>query len=302
MQQFWFTVKKVKKSSSYQFDIDNKTCQIDVELFQEILDNSPRVPNQEFTVPPSNDSLIEFLPELSYKGQLRHNSKIKKPEDVRSCLIPVEEKGQRGTDVESSEVGGGAKLGEINLGSMNIIEIDPSTHIARMRRPIRCFDLSSISRTFQIDTQKAIKASKQSSRFQHQSGGSNEGASRRPEVSDEPIEKSADSDEGAGTSPEVPDETKDKSKARDDLDDWGSTSDKTFLFDDKDEKIEDIPWVSTDDDETEDEDEEDEEDDASIDIKKTDDERTNTEVEDQVKGVAEMNIACFFSIIDVEDH
>ncbi|GJT16109.1 hypothetical protein Tco_0874815 [Tanacetum coccineum] len=28
MQQFWFTIKKVKKSSFYQFDIDNKMCQI----------------------------------------------------------------------------------------------------------------------------------------------------------------------------------------------------------------------------------------------------------------------------------
>ncbi|GKC51893.1 hypothetical protein Tco_1074638, partial [Tanacetum coccineum] len=33
MQQFWLTIKKVKKSSFYQFDIDNKTCQIDVEIF-----------------------------------------------------------------------------------------------------------------------------------------------------------------------------------------------------------------------------------------------------------------------------
>ncbi|GJZ10843.1 hypothetical protein Tco_0545602 [Tanacetum coccineum] len=56
-QQFWFTIKKVKKYSFCQFDLDNKTCQIDVELFWEILEISPRVPNQEFTVPPSNDSL-----------------------------------------------------------------------------------------------------------------------------------------------------------------------------------------------------------------------------------------------------
>ncbi|GJV54179.1 hypothetical protein Tco_1449920 [Tanacetum coccineum] len=68
----------------------------------------------------------------------------------------------------------------------------------------------------------------------------------------------------------------------------GSTDDETFLFDDKDEIIEDIPRVSTDDDETKDDDEED---DASIDIEKTDDERTNIDVKDQVKGVAEINIA-----------
>ncbi|GJW36230.1 hypothetical protein Tco_0059150 [Tanacetum coccineum] len=71
----------------------------------------------------------------------------------------------------------------------------------------------------------------------------NEGAGLGPEVPDEPTGKSAVSDEGVGTSPEVPDETKDKHKAQDDLVDWGSTNDETFLFDDKEENPEDIPWV-----------------------------------------------------------
>nr|GEU34060.1 hypothetical protein [Tanacetum cinerariifolium] len=59
------------------------------------------------------------------------------------------------------------------------------------------------------------------------------------------------SDKGAGTSPEVSDKIKDKSKAQYDLKDWGSVDDETFLFDDKEEKPEDIPWVSTNDDEFE---------------------------------------------------
>ncbi|GJT60296.1 hypothetical protein Tco_1003829 [Tanacetum coccineum] len=54
MQQFWLTITKVKKFSFYQFDIDNKTL---------------------FTVPPSSsDSLVEFLLELGFKGQLKHIS------------------------------------------------------------------------------------------------------------------------------------------------------------------------------------------------------------------------------------
>ncbi|GKF17174.1 hypothetical protein Tco_0062092 [Tanacetum coccineum] len=78
-------------------------------------------------------------------------------------------------------------------------------------------------------------------RFQHQFGGSSEGAGITPEVLDDPIGKTTVSDEGDGTSPKVPDETKDKSKALNDLDDWGSTDDETFLFDDKDKKAKDIP-------------------------------------------------------------
>ncbi|GKE79272.1 hypothetical protein Tco_1545392, partial [Tanacetum coccineum] len=97
-----------------------------------------------------------------------------------------------------------------------------------------------------------------------------EGVGLRPEVPDELTKKSADSDEEARISPE------------------GSTDDETFLFEDKEENLEDKLWVSIDDDESE---TDDEEDDVSIDIKKTDNERMDTDVEDQVKGVAEMNIA-----------
>nr|GEU37812.1 reverse transcriptase domain-containing protein [Tanacetum cinerariifolium] len=62
------------------------------------------------------------------------------------------------------------------------------------------------------------------------------------EVPNKPPGKSIVLDEGAGTSPEVPDETKDKSKAHNDLDDWCSTNDETFLFDDKDEKVNNLSF------------------------------------------------------------
>ncbi|GJW19005.1 hypothetical protein Tco_0026441 [Tanacetum coccineum] len=97
------------------------------------------------------------------------------------------------------------------------------------------------------------------------------GASITPEVPDEPTGKSAVLYKGAGISLEVSDEVKDKSEAQDDLDDWGSTDDETLLFDDKDEQAEEIPWVSTDDDEVNDE---------SIDIENTDDERTKSDNDD----------------------
>ncbi|GKB96446.1 hypothetical protein Tco_0982583, partial [Tanacetum coccineum] len=37
MQQFWFTVKKIKKTTFYEFDLGDKKCKIDVELFRKIL-------------------------------------------------------------------------------------------------------------------------------------------------------------------------------------------------------------------------------------------------------------------------
>ncbi|GKA45443.1 hypothetical protein Tco_0738239 [Tanacetum coccineum] len=76
MQQFWFTIKKVKMTSYYKFEIDHKTCQIDVETFRKILYLTPNVKNQDFIQPPSFDDLKEFLLELGYMGKLPSISEI----------------------------------------------------------------------------------------------------------------------------------------------------------------------------------------------------------------------------------
>ncbi|GJV48173.1 hypothetical protein Tco_1438385 [Tanacetum coccineum] len=49
IQQFWYTIKKVKDSESYEFLLANKKCIIDAEVFKKILDICPRVKGEEFT-------------------------------------------------------------------------------------------------------------------------------------------------------------------------------------------------------------------------------------------------------------
>ncbi|GJT09770.1 reverse transcriptase domain-containing protein [Tanacetum coccineum] len=66
MQQFWFTIKKIKKTTSYEFNLADKKCKVDVEQFRKILDICPRVPNKDFIIPPSEESLINLLYELGY--------------------------------------------------------------------------------------------------------------------------------------------------------------------------------------------------------------------------------------------
>ncbi|GJZ72375.1 hypothetical protein Tco_0636226 [Tanacetum coccineum] len=328
MQQFWCTIKKVKKSSFYQFDIDNKTCQIDVELFRQILNISPRVINQEFTVPPSHDSLEDILLELGYKGQLRNisgiyhkanvdyatliwedlqyqidykQSKVRrrkimpyprfnkaithyfmsqhksiskrqgssyhtvdndgildrlkfinKGEEYQVYGKPIPSKGAQGdkVDVIPKKVTSASKKKKqkkkVSIRDESSDEESEEQEERLVRKPkdvviqdtlqvskkkstkpsqkqkLKGIELLSEATQFEIDTQKAMKANKRTSRFQHQSGGSSEGAGLGPEVPDEPSDKSANSDEGASTSTKVPDESKDKSKARDDLEDWGS--------------------------------------------------------------------------------
>ncbi|GKC68516.1 hypothetical protein Tco_1101114, partial [Tanacetum coccineum] len=60
----------IKKSSSYQFQLENQKFKIGVELFWEIIRISPRVPNKEFVAPPPIDALVTLLKQLGYKGSL----------------------------------------------------------------------------------------------------------------------------------------------------------------------------------------------------------------------------------------
>nr|GFA43730.1 hypothetical protein [Tanacetum cinerariifolium] len=98
MHQFWHTITKIKNSSSYKLKLDKKKCTIDVEVFRDILQISPRLPNQEFVVPPSSDEeIVSFIKELglvmhtiqndSILGSLRFVSKTKEYQ-VYGALIP----------------------------------------------------------------------------------------------------------------------------------------------------------------------------------------------------------------------
>ncbi|GJT69528.1 hypothetical protein Tco_1028814 [Tanacetum coccineum] len=76
MQQFWHTVTKIKESTFYEFKLENKKCQFDVEVFRKDLDICPRVQGKEFLEPPSEEELLTFLIGLRYKGELTHLPKI----------------------------------------------------------------------------------------------------------------------------------------------------------------------------------------------------------------------------------
>ncbi|GJW77994.1 putative reverse transcriptase domain-containing protein [Tanacetum coccineum] len=70
MQQFWYTVKKIKSTNSYEFDLADKKCKVDLEVFKKILGICLRVQGEEFVETPPEESLLTFLIELGYKGQL----------------------------------------------------------------------------------------------------------------------------------------------------------------------------------------------------------------------------------------
>ncbi|GJU10998.1 hypothetical protein Tco_1133394 [Tanacetum coccineum] len=70
MQQFWYTIRKVKGTKSYVFYLANKKCVVDAEVFRKILDFGLRVQEVEFTKISNDESTLTFLIDLGYKGPL----------------------------------------------------------------------------------------------------------------------------------------------------------------------------------------------------------------------------------------
>ncbi|GJY24305.1 hypothetical protein Tco_0397963, partial [Tanacetum coccineum] len=70
MQQFWYSIKKVQGTYSYEFLLANKKRVVNADVFRTILDICPRVEGVNFTDVPDDDTTLAFLIKLGYKGPL----------------------------------------------------------------------------------------------------------------------------------------------------------------------------------------------------------------------------------------
>ncbi|GJY80577.1 hypothetical protein Tco_0493328 [Tanacetum coccineum] len=70
MQQFWYTITKIKGSESYEFLLADKRCVIDAEVFRKILDICPRKEGEDFTEVQNDEDTLTFLVDLGYSGPL----------------------------------------------------------------------------------------------------------------------------------------------------------------------------------------------------------------------------------------
>ncbi|GJW11795.1 hypothetical protein Tco_1577622 [Tanacetum coccineum] len=68
MHSFWFTITKIKDSTSYKFNPDNKSFKVGVEVFHDVLQICPRIRNQEFVEPPTHEETVAFIKELEECG------------------------------------------------------------------------------------------------------------------------------------------------------------------------------------------------------------------------------------------
>ncbi|GJV77732.1 hypothetical protein Tco_1509316 [Tanacetum coccineum] len=67
--QFWYTIKKVQGTDSYESLLANKKCVVNADVFRTILDICLRLEGVDFTDVPYDDATLAFLIKLGYKGE-----------------------------------------------------------------------------------------------------------------------------------------------------------------------------------------------------------------------------------------
>ncbi|GJR88294.1 hypothetical protein Tco_0212305 [Tanacetum coccineum] len=72
MQQFWYSIKKLLDTNSYELLLSNKKCVVNADVFKTILDICLRVEGVDFTDVLDDDTALTFLIKLGYKGPLEN--------------------------------------------------------------------------------------------------------------------------------------------------------------------------------------------------------------------------------------
>nr|GEU97654.1 hypothetical protein [Tanacetum cinerariifolium] len=249
MQQFWYTIKKVSITNSYEFLLANKKCLVDAEVFHKILDICPRVKGLK-------KGRRENMP---YPGSPKSLSITSSPNTnplpSYSTYTP--------TQLKMTVLGKGLQ----EKKTVDTYETDVGVSNESSSEPLG----KSISLTKAAEEESTRQVHATHARIVTES--ILEPAKRRPsEQLDVEIMKALKentSSKGTGTKPGVLDEEKVTSKVNVILD-WGSEQESEYSKEDDDENIN---WVDTD----EEEEKDDVDDDKSIDLEKTDDEETDDE-------------------------
>ncbi|GJY13809.1 hypothetical protein Tco_0383118, partial [Tanacetum coccineum] len=91
MQQFWYTIKKVPDTDSYEFLLANKKCIVSAEVFRTILNICLRVEGVDFANVPDDDTALTFLIDLGYKddGIVSRLKFVRIGEDYQEYGLPI---------------------------------------------------------------------------------------------------------------------------------------------------------------------------------------------------------------------
>nr|GEW39947.1 hypothetical protein [Tanacetum cinerariifolium] len=261
MLDFWYTVKKVSGSNSYEFLLANKKYVVDAKVFQKILNICPRVQGVDFAEVLDDEATLTFLLSLGYKCLLHKHPNIrvvnkKVTITTNDYIIPeLDVALELGKSISLTKAAEDEAARKVHASHARIVT-EPVPEPAR-RRP---------SEQIIANTMKALKESKKTNRRQPDTRGSCEGTGVSPGVPYDSTVILATSSEGTDTKPGVAD--KEKVTSEDNvIIEWGSEQESEYTEkEDADEKNE---WVDT----NEEEKKKDDDDEKSIDLEHTDDEK-----------------------------
>ncbi|GJQ92128.1 hypothetical protein Tco_0003267 [Tanacetum coccineum] len=87
LQQFWNTMKYDEKSGVYSCQIDEQWFDLSADLLRKALAITPVIPAQPFELPPSGNTVIDFVNELGYPEPVEIVSNIRTPVLQMLCGI-----------------------------------------------------------------------------------------------------------------------------------------------------------------------------------------------------------------------
>ncbi|GJZ46067.1 hypothetical protein Tco_0593663 [Tanacetum coccineum] len=246
---------KTPKEPTYQVVLDALALSPCYPAFLITADICPRLQNQEFDEPPSDEEIVSFIKELGYKGDIRSVTEfVSKTDEYETygALIPVKMTNSKMWNSPSYKTYLAFAIGEATPKKARKFKKPASPSKKKtliiVEEPVK-----------KIAKKPAARRQPTGVQIKDTPGGSGDGAGFQLEVPNEPKGKSIDTHEGTGLKPGVPDVSKADSSDSE-YESWGVSDD-----DDDDQQ--------GDDERTE------YDDDKSIDLNKTDDEEETQEDE-----------------------
>nr|GEU57587.1 retrovirus-related Pol polyprotein from transposon TNT 1-94 [Tanacetum cinerariifolium] len=255
MQQFWYSIKKVQGTDSYEFLLANKKCVVNADVFRTILDICPRVEGVNFTDVPDDDTTLAFLIKLGKDYQeyglsileIMQTEAIKQFESyqmfIKYSTGQISPKKSRGKGSQRKKTAGDSQETvdeskesdpEPKLVERKTSKLDKSISKTKAEEAeaARQVHATHARRTKAAYIMKALKESKKIRKRQPGTKGLSKGTRTTPRVPDESTVVSATSSEGTDTIPRVLDGEKEITKENVIIE-WGSEQESKHTEEDK---------------------------------------------------------------------
>ncbi|GJW28654.1 hypothetical protein Tco_0045529 [Tanacetum coccineum] len=214
--QFWYTIKKVLGTNSYEFLLANKKCLVDAEVFRKILNICPRVQGVDFTEVPDDETTLTFRLDLGcqsplYKHPSMYVDHMHQPWRTPAAIINkcLSEKANPTLNLLENKLVVEEIKKKVSISADdNIIpkpdialELGKSMSLTEAVEEEATRQLKGVltltpEEQLAADMMEALKASRKSIRSQSHVGGSSEGTNTKPRVLDELTDTPTSSSEG----------------------------------------------------------------------------------------------------------